>query len=683
MPSPSVLSRIPVVRILVPFILGIAVHKLWHCWWAPLLLILAAAVCYWRLSASSRTPQGSLRWRAWFILPLAICGFALGWLAADIHCPARLADNQRIGRNITGRVSKLDYTDFSMRLFIDVLDQDLPPCKVLVSTRGCDYTMRAGDLVVWPAELHEVNNAGNPDEMDYAGYLLDSEGIRYQQHLTEGQVVKAGHHPTLLTRLANIRRDLQLKVFNSRLSPAAQQFVVALLLGESDMIDKGTRQEFASAGVAHVLALSGLHVGFIALIIWWMLFPLDYLRLKKVRLVVTLAAITLFAVFTGLSPSVLRATIMIGFVFASLIFHQRSASLNALAMAALVILVFNPSAIYSVGFQLSFITVGAVLMFARVPQAFESRYKVINYITATAITSLVAMLATVALSAHYFHTISFMSVLANLLILPVLPLFMVVGALFLLVTAAGMEWNLLDWTLDAIYRFIHWATTAVNSLLLSHVSGVWVSTTGVVIWFVLMALVLLWLYRREYRYLLCAGIALIVLLAHSLWIDAHTPRRGAVIFNAFTSTPILYYDHGTATVWIPDDEEPDSAAFTRYHAGFLARHSIDKLQFVTNGDTLRLDGALFKPPYAFVMGRRIMAAGSGRWKSMAPTSRLELDDLIVTKRFHGNAAKLQELYRFDRLVISGASHDTRPLQHECDSLHITVHDLSAQGAIIY
>ena len=276
-----------------------------------------------------------------------------------------------------------------------------------------------------------------------------------------------------------------------------------------------------------------------------------------------------------------------------------------------------------------------------------------------------------------------MSVLANLLILPVLPFFMVLGGLFLLVTAAGMEWHVLDWMLDAIYRYIHWATTAVNSLPLSHVSGVWVSTTGVVLWFVLMVLVLLWLYRREYRYLLCAGIALIVLLGHSLWVDARTPRRGAVIFNAFTSTPILYYDHGTATVWIPDDEEPDSAAFVRYHAGFLARHSIDKLHFVNNGDTLRLDGALFKPPYAFVLGRRIMAVGSGRWKSMNPTSRLELDDLIVTKRFHGNVAKLQELYRFDRLIISGAAHDIGPLLHECDSLHITVHDLSAQGAIIY
>lgn len=570
-----------------------------------------------------------------------------------------------------------------MRLNIDVLDQDLPRCKVQVSTRGCDYTLRAGDIVMWPAMLHEVGNAGNPDEMDYAGYLLDSEGIRYQQHLPVNQLKRAGHHPTLLTRLANVRRDLQLKVFNSRLSPAAQQFVVALLLGNSDLIDKVTRQEFAAAGVAHVLALSGLHVGFIALIIWWLLFPLDYLRLKKLRLIITIGAIMLFAVFTGLSPSVVRATIMIGFVFASLVFHRRSVSLNALAMAALVILVFNPSAHYGAGFQLSFITVGAVLLFAHVPQSLQSRYKAVNYITSTIITSCVAMLATIALSAHYFHTISFMSVVTNLLILPVLPAFMILAALFLLVAAAGLEWAVLDWAVDTIYRYIHWVTTAVNALPLSHVSGVWVSTFGVIAWFAVIVLIMLWLYRREHRYLLGAGIALTVLLAHSLWIDAHTSRQGAVIFNAFTSTPVLYYENGTATVWIPDDEEPDSVTFARYHAGFLARHSIDKLHFVDAQDTLRLESALFKPPYAFLMGRRIIAVGSGRWKSMTGTSQTDLDDIIVTKRFHGSAAKLQELYRFDRLIISGASHDTQALCHECDSLHIEVHDLSTQGAIIY
>ena len=585
---------------------------------------------------------------------------------------------------MAGRVVNLEYTDFSMRLTVEILDNDLPPCKVLISTRGCDYTMRSGNLVAWRLALEEIGLMGNPGEMDYAAYLLNSRGILYQQHLPKDQIKTIGYSPTLLTRMANMRRDLQLRVFNTRLSPGAQHFVVALLLGNSTFIDKATRQEFSAAGVAHVLALSGLHVGLIALLIWWLLFPLDYFGLKKVRLIITLAAIALFAVFTGLSPSVVRATIMIGFVFAAQIFHRRSVSLNALTMAALVILVFTPSALYSVGFQLSFITVAAVLMFGKVPSWIESKHKAVNNITSTIIVSIVAMLATVALSAHYFHTVSFMSVLANLLILPILPVFMALGALFLLVTAAGLHWPVLDWGLDIAYRYIHWAAGAVNTIPLSHFNGVYVSTLGVVIYFVLLAYIVLWLYRRNYRYLFAAACALAALLGHSLWIDATTPKRGLIIFNSFSSTPVLYYDGGKGYVWNPDDEESDSTTFARYYAGFLARQNIDELVMLPNDTVLRLEDALFKPPYAHLMGRRILAVGSGKWKQMSAERRMALDDIIVSKRFHGTVAKLQELYDFERLVISGAMYDNtlQPLLVECDSLGINTHDLSRQGAVL-
>ena len=543
--------------------------------------------------------------------------------------------------------------------------------------------MRAGNIVAWRASLDEIGQMGNPGEMDYASHMLHTQGIRYQQHLTEDRLRIVGYSPTLMTRMTNMRRDLQLKVFNSQLSPGSQQFVVTLILGNSNFIDKATRQEFSAAGVAHVLALSGLHVGFIALIIWWLMFPLDYLGLKKVRLVITLAAIVLFAVFTGLSPSVVRATVMIGFVFATQVFHRRSISLNALSMAALVILVFTPAALYSVGFQLSFITVAAVLLFAKVPSWLESKYQVVNSVYSTVIVSIVAMLATVALSAHYFHTVSLMSVLSNLLILPVLPIFMILGALFLLVIAAGLHWPLLDWGLDAIYRYIHWVASAVNAIPLSHINGVYVSTFGVIAYFIIMTLVVLWLYRRNYRYLLGAGCGLIALLGHSLWIDATTPKRGLVIFNSFSSTPVLYYDNGKGYVWSPDDEDTDSATFARYYAGFLARQNINELVILPDDMTLRLDGALFKPPYAHLMGRRLLAVGSGKWKLMSTNHKQELDDIIVTKRFHGNATKLKELYQFKCLILSGAMYETtlKPLLIECDSLGINTHNLSRQGAV--
>ena len=682
MEAKSVLSRIPVLRVLVPFALGIMLHQLWHCWWAPIAVIAAAILLYLFFAQKSRSPQGRLRWRSYFVIPLALAALALGWLTAVIYCPPRLDEGQRAGRLLLGRVNTLEYTDFSMRMTVDVLDRDLSPCRVLISTRGCDYTMRAGELIAWHAELGEVGNMGNPGEMDYATHLLNSEGIRYQQHLPLTQLKKVGYSPTLLSRLANARRELQEQVFNSRLSDGAQRFVVALLLGNSSLIDKATRQEFSAAGVAHILALSGLHVGFITLIIWWLLFPLDYLKQKKLRLALTLAAIIGFALFTGGSPSVVRATVMIGFVFASLIFYRRSVSLNALAMAALVILLFTPSALYSVGFQLSFITVAALLVFARLPERYTSRHRWVNYIGSAIMASIVAMLATVALSAHYFHTISFMSVLSNLLILPVLPFFMVLGALFLLVTAAGLHWHMLDGMLDGLYNYIRWAAGAVNAMPLSHMGGVFMSTFGVVAYFAVMALVVLWLYRRNFRYLLAAGVTLAVGLAHSLWTDAQIPRQGMIVFNSFTATPVLYYDHGTGYVWTPDEEDTDSASFARYHAGFLARYHINNLRFITNDTVVRLDGALFKPPYAHLMGHRLVAVGSGQWKHATAPGRLDVDEIIVTKRYHGGAAKLQELYKFDRLILSGAMHATTltPLLQECDSLSIAIHPLSLQGA---
>ena len=682
MEAQSVLSRIPILRVLVPFALGILVHQGWHTWLAPAWLIISAIAFYIALNALSRGPQRRLRWRSGFILPLAMAALALGWLAAGIHCPAHLSEGQRADSVLTGRVNGLEYTDFSMRMTADLLNSDLPRCRVLVSTRGCDYTMRAGDLIAWRGELHEVGNMGNPDEMDYANYLLNNEGIRYQQHLPLARIKKVGYSPTLSTRLANARRDVQTRVLNSRLSPGAQRFVVALLLGNSSLIDKTTRQEFSAAGVAHILALSGLHVGFIALIIWWLLFPLDYLRQKRLRLVITLVAIMGFALFTGGSPSVVRATVMIGFVFASLIFYRRSVSLNALAMAALAILLFSPSSLYSVGFQLSFVTVAALLVFARLPERYQSRYQWVNYLSTTTLASAVAMLSTVALSAHYFHTISFLSVLSNLLILPVLPLFMVLGALFLLVIAAGLHWPLLDSMLDGLYRYIHWAAGSVNALPLSHMGGVYMSTFGVIAYFIVMALAVLWLYRRNNRYLLAAGLSLVAALGHSLWSDAQIPNQGLVVFNSFTSTPVLYYYNGTGYVWTPDEEETDSAAFARYHAHFLARHNINDLKFICNDSIMRLDGALIKPPYAHLMGHKFVAVGSGQWKHATASNHLNVDEIIVTKRYHGGAAKLLELYNFDRLIVSGAMHATTltPLLRECDSLSMAIHPLSHMGA---
>ena len=675
-------SRFPAFRLILPFILGIIAHSCWHSWWAACALLLVAVVIYPVTSVNSKSPARRLKWRPFFMVSLALASMALGWLTALIHCPPRLSPDSLSVQVLSGRVEELDFTDFSTRMTVDLIGHDMPSAKVLVTTRGCDYTLRAGDLVRWESQMNEVGNMGNPYEMDYAAHLIHDKGIRYQQHLPISKLHKVGHSPTIMTRMAETRRSLKLMISNSGLSPSAQHLIIALLLGDSSMIDKATRQEFSTAGIAHVLALSGLHVGIIALMIWWLFFPLDYLRKRKWRLVITLIVIASFALFTGQSPSVLRAAIMIGFAFTTLVFYRRSVPFNSLCMAALLILVFSPSSLYSVGFQLSFITLGAILLFNDIPATVKTGNSIVNRVRSTVLTSLIAMVATLSLTAHYFHTVSFTSVISNLLVLPVLPFLMVLGALFLLVTLAGWQWHLLEKAIDIITSYIHWIVSSVNSIPLTHLNHVYVSTFGTVVYFVLIALIGLWLYKRNPRFLLAAGIALIVLLSHSIWVETRIPRQGTVLLNSFTSTPVLYYDHGHGYVWTPDDYETDLSAFSRFYSGFIAAHGISELTLIDNDSTVHLKNAFFKPPHAYVMNHRLLLTSNSKWHADTASERMKVDDLVVTKRFRGTVSQLLERYAFGKLIFSGAMHQTAllPLLHECDSLGITPHVLSEDGA---
>ena len=126
MASSTLLSKIPILRVIIPFIIGITAHRLWHCWWAPLALIVLAIAGYQLLSVLSRTPSGRMRWRPYYTAVLALAALSLGWLTANIHCPPRLTAEQRSDRVLTGRVVRLEYTDFSMRLTVDLLNRDLP-----------------------------------------------------------------------------------------------------------------------------------------------------------------------------------------------------------------------------------------------------------------------------------------------------------------------------------------------------------------------------------------------------------------------------------------------------------------------------------------------------------------------------------------------------------------------------
>ncbi len=217
-------------------------------------------------------------------------------------------------------------------------------------------------------------------------------------------------------------------------------FCAALILGNRRYISPGLRLDFARVGVSHLLALSGLHLSVVAQ-------TLDFLlrgfMKKKPRNLVLLFAVFGFALFTGLSVSVLRAAVMLAFVFAADMVGEDNDSLTALFAAVFVILVFNGNAVYDVAFWLSCsATLGIILvrpatdaLFARWQKPKKKKllralHSVCKYFYGIFVMTLAATFFTLPVTYFVFGEVSLVGVLSNFVFLPLASALLVLCVFF-------------------------------------------------------------------------------------------------------------------------------------------------------------------------------------------------------------------------------------------------------------
>ena len=678
----SPLAKVPALRLLVPFLMGIIAaltsdNILW-----PVTIFATGIIIYVALRLMPHTPAWSMRLRPFWIVPFFLILLATGWADAVINQPVKLDEKQRTG-GLGLRIDDIDYNDKSMSIYarlkwvrgISNHNELRHRTNVLITTRGCNYTLQPGDIIGVEGRLEEIKSLGNPDGFDYASYMLD-QGIRYRAHVDVNEIYKNSidSEPTMTNRLNLHRMRLQEAVFATQLPAEVQSFIIATLLGNSRFITPETRAEFSAAGVSHMLALSGLHVGIIMGIVWFLLFPLNYLRMHKLRQALTIIIMFGYAAFTGFSPSVVRATVMMTMVLLGMIGYRKSVSLNALAIAALVLLAIYPRTIYSIGFQLSFTTVAALLLFFyhEKGKGRDKRPRVVRYIVQLGATSLVAMASTIMLTAYYFSSVSMLSVVGNILILPVFPIVMVLSVMFVLLCGVGIEFWILNAIIDAIYRYISMIARFTGETLPGHIDGVYITGADVVIYYIALGFVLLWYRRKEVKWLNYAIAMIAIIIAHGAYIKAVTPKRGFVIFNNFAQTQLLSFNGSKAMLWVPDGEA-DAQLFRQQNKKFIAHYGIKTIEVAQNGT------------HAHFAGKNIVCATGGRWKKLeAPAQRIETDMVVVTKKFSSDIEKLTSIYSCKLVVLSGDIYDekARLLEKGCSEQDIHYYSIKSSGAYI-
>ena len=308
--------------------------------------------------------------------------------------------------------------------------------KIQVTIRGQGPVFARGDRVVFRSRLRQPRNFNNPGGFNYRRFMA-FKGLWRTAYTKASrlQVVQRASSGDLVQQLDDVRRALAALIDRAGKGPSAA-VLKALVIGDRSAISSEVRDGFNRAGVGHILAISGLHIGIVATVAFFFFHNL----LRRVRpllwrawtrkgaAIFSLVPVCIYGLVSGMSPSTQRAVIMVGAFLMTFLVEREGDTLNTLALAAFIILIWFPPALFSISFQLSFAAVLSILYGLSCIQKAASidgqnaksgmANQLFRKLGGFFLISLLAICGTLPLVMFYFNQISLIGLFANFVVVP-------------------------------------------------------------------------------------------------------------------------------------------------------------------------------------------------------------------------------------------------------------------------
>ncbi|MCB2206805.1 MAG: ComEC family competence protein [Bacteroidetes bacterium] len=319
-------------------------------------------------------------------------------------------------------------TDVTVRTVVDinqVVSSDtvhIAPGRTMAFFRkdSLSVHLEYGDIIVFKGKLTTPEGPKNPGEFNYAEFLA-LNNVHYIVFISSDNWSLVGTTSNTLISLAIKARKYLLNVINNNgIEGDDYAVAAAILLGYDQLLEPELEQNFVTAGAMHILCVSGLHVGIIYLVLNFLLGFLSRNKFQKiVKVVLLLTMIWFYALLTGFSPSVQRASLMITLFIVATLSSKQKDVYNTLAASAVILIFIDPFIIFNVGFQLSYTAVLGILMFYKpIAGLFYIKNPVARKVWEIVAVSIAAQLGTFPLAAHYFHFFPSYFWLTNIFIFP-------------------------------------------------------------------------------------------------------------------------------------------------------------------------------------------------------------------------------------------------------------------------
>ena len=413
-----------------------------------------------------------------------------------------------------------------------------------------------GDVIWFRGQPEILQKTGNPFEFDYQAYAIRN-GIGHRIYLKGSNfyALKTEKSRDIIESALIIRDRLLRIIENCGLKGEVFHLVSSISLGAREELEPETTQSFAKTGVIHVLAVSGMNVAIIFVVLDLML---QFLKRKKggiyLYTFIILTAVWGYALITGMSASVLRAAAMFTFIVIGTGMSRHPNIYNTLASSAFVLLCINPSLVYDVGFQLSYVAVFSIVFFhPSIYGVFYFKYWIPDQIWILLSVSMSAQIGTLPFLLHYFHQFPTWFLLANLMVIPLVTLILYLTCIVFIVAPivpflGVIMTRILDWAGQGMLFSVHFVERLPYSIL----DGLYPSDLSLLIIVLISISVTLFIMHKSPKVLSVALVLFISLLIFgNLSAYQKILQKEIVVFNLSGKT-LVAFTTGSETIWLTD-----------------------------------------------------------------------------------------------------------------------------------
>lgn len=426
--------------------------------------------------------------------------------------------------------------------------------KLYLAKDAAARELNPGDEILFYARLQPFRNFGNPDDFDYVRYMK-IKGFSGSAYVSAPNWQKTGRQSYAIPVLAQRLREKALQRYRSLIHDQETcAFISALTLGYKADLSDDLQEAFRASGTAHVLAVSGLHVGIIYGVINLLFSFLGKSGRRYIlRQGLVILLLWLYVFVAGGSASVVRATIMLTIFCLGNMQQRKGFTYNTLAAAAFFILIFHPFSLFDVSFQMSFGAVAAILYFQpKLQTLYAPKNRIVKYGWNLFTVSMAAQLGVFPLVLYYFGTFPTWFFITNLLVVPLIG--MIIYAAIALITVGSIPVfhigftevipSVLQWMMETLSGITLRTVHIAESLPFSQLTDSYISWIQLLLLITFLFLFAQFLFAHRSRPLIIALASLFVLQVTILHDKIRPSLPQLVVFNQPDRSEITLYVNG-------------------------------------------------------------------------------------------------------------------------------------------